>query len=300
MDEVRAVEARAEDRSRTVLTPTITGGRERHVWVPLKNEPGELRRIDKHLLHQDPRYQRRINERQVARMVGNWNWISCGVLEVAERPGTEGVFVIDGQHRWKASTYLDAVADLPCIVFQLDEVREEAIAFLAANVERRMPSVSDQFKALLLGGDPIATAIDKMTTQYSRSIGWKQDGEHIGCLGVFATLMRRNRAATERIFPVVASLARSRAIPGRLLRAFHWLERCMPSGQSLSDDKWHYRLISDQVGYDAVLQGIRQAAAVDPRGADRAYAQGLLRAINRGLRAPAQLHITNIDAPRRR
>lgn len=291
------VEARSGSTTATVLTPTITGGKLRAVFVPLKNEPGVMMRIDKNLLHIDPQYQRKINEKQVARYVANWNWVSCGVLEVSQRPNAGNYFVIDGQHRHKAAMYLSAVTDLPCIKFELDTVKDEAIAFLAANVERRMPTIDDQFKALLMAGDPIAKAMFELADSHSRVIGNAHDGTHVQCLSTFANLMRQNRAALERIFPVIAELARGQPMPAKLLRAFHWLERCMPRGESLADDRWRSRIVSERVGYTAIMEQIRQLSRIDPHGQSRAYATGLLRAINHGLRQP--LHIINIEQPRR-
>lgn len=287
-----------ETRSETVLTPTITGGKLKPIFVPLKNEPGVQCRIEKAQLHIDPAYQRKLNEKQVARYVANWSWVSCGVLKVSRRLGSELYFVVDGQHRYRAASHLPRITELPCIVFELDTVKDEAIAFLAANVERRMPTINDQFKALIMAGDPIAEAMFKLADTYSRQITIDAaPGARIVCVRTFANLMRQNRAALERVFPVLCELARGQSITAKLMTAFHHLERCMPRGESLSDERWHRRIVSDRVGYTAVIEQIRQMSRVDPHGHSRAYATGLLRAINHGLRQP--LMISNIEQPRR-
>jgi hypothetical protein len=280
--------------SPTVLLPYITGGRQRTMFVPLQNEPGVQMRIDKHLLHIDPIYQRKLNERQYTRYAANWSWVSCGVLHVAKRPNATHWFVFDGQHRWKAAMAVPSITDLPCIEFQLDTIRDEAIGFLAANVERRMPTIGDQFKALLIAGDPIAAAMEKLAGTYSREFGIPSDGQHISCTTAMARMMRENKAAMERVFPIVAEVAASRPITAKLLHAFHRLERCMPRGESLADDHWHQRVT--RAGYDAISENIRTVALIDVKGGPRAYATGLLRAINHGLRNPLSVDVAR---PRR-
>jgi len=276
----------------TVLTPTPTG--DRQTFVPLKNEPGVQTTISKTQLYIDSQYQRKINEKQVARMVGNWNWISCGVLEVTKRPGNTLYFVIDGQHRLRAASYLTKVKELPCIVFELDTIKDEAISFLAANTERRMPTISDQFKALLIAEDPIATKMVKLAGEYSRTIGIPTDGNHISCVSAFAAMLRLNTSAMERVFPVVAHLAAGHPMPAKLLWGFHYLERSMPKRESLADDRWHNRI--QRIGYLEVTEEIRRYSMLDAKGGARTYATALLRTINKGLRQPL---MANVDLVRR-
>ena len=288
----RTLEAKGSTSAATVLTPTPTG--QRQTFVPLKNEPGRQTTIAKSQLYIDSQYQRKINERQVSRMVGNWNWVSCGVLEVTKRPGNTLYFVIDGQHRLRAASYLAKVKELPCIVFELDTIKDEAISFLAANTERRMPTISDQFKALLIAEDPIATKMVNMAEGYSRHIGIPADAYHVCCVSAFAQMVRINAAAMERVFPVLADLAAGHPMPARLMWAFHYLERCMPKGESLADERWARRI--QKIGYLEVTEEIRRYSMLDAKGGARTYATALLRTINKGLRQPL---LANVDLVRR-
>src|SRR5215469_8093958 len=90
--------------SPTVLTTAglRRGGRWQQVFVPVKNEPGELLRIDKHQLHVDHDYQRRLDNSRIARYAANWSWVSCGTLIVSRRP-RDRFAIVDGQHRWEAA-----------------------------------------------------------------------------------------------------------------------------------------------------------------------------------------------------
>jgi hypothetical protein len=240
--------------------------------------------IHKSKLHIDSRYQRNINERLVTRIMANWSWVSCGVISVSQRPGANSYFIIDGQHRWKAATVLSNITDLPCLIFALDTVKDEATGFLATNTERRIPTLRDQFKALLITGDPAAKALDAIAAQYDRRVSAPSSPSTISCVSDCMRLLRENKAAFERVFPVIADLCEGHAITGRLLRGMCYIERHMPPKESLSDDRWHSRIT--HVGEANITLSIKQAAMFENRGDDQTCALGILKAINRNLRLP--------------
>jgi len=298
MSEVELL-SRTED-TKSVLSPAstvLTGartGRFKRSFVPIKNEPGEMRWIDKRLLHIDPEYQRKLNDRLVGRIAANWSWVSCGVIEVSQRPNSEMFFVIDGQHRWKSSTYLSAISDLPCIVFKLDTVVDEATGFLAANTERRMPTLADQFKALLTTEDKTAIEAYRLAEAHSRRIGAPSGPGTISCVSDFLHCININSAAMHRVFPVLAQVCAGRPMTGRLIKGMHALERRMPRGESLADDRWRSRLT--HIGYEELSQSMKVVVTLENRASERALAQGIVRAINRGLRIPL---VVNLDVVRR-
>lgn len=267
----------------SVLT-LIPGSRRKPIYLPIKNEPGQLLLINKSNLYIDPIYQRRINDRLVTRIMANWSWVSCGTLLVSQRPGLKKHFVIDGQHRWKAATVLPEVRDMPCLVFKLDTLRDEAAGFLAANTERRIPTLRDQFKALLVTDDPAARTLSELAGKYSRRISAPSSADTISCVSDCMKLLRENRAAFERVFPIVAELCRGNAITGRVLRGINYVERHMPPKQSITDPYWHNRII--KIGLSSIELAIKQAAMYENKGDDRTCGSGILRVINKGLRNP--------------
>lgn len=274
----------------TVLTNLPGGTRRRPYYLPIKNEPGKLALIHKNQLHIDPQYQRNINERLVTRIMANWSWVSCGTLLVAHRkPHDERTrilhyFIMDGQHRWKAATVLENITNLPCLVFELDTLRDEATGFLASNTERRIPTLRDQFKALLVTGDPAARTLNELAEKFSRRVSAPSGAGTISCVSDCMRLLRENKAAFERIFPIVAELCRGSAITGRLIRGMSYIERHMPSKTSLTDQSWHRRII--KVGLPSIELSIKQAAMYENKGDDRTCANGILKVINKNLRLP--------------
>lgn len=283
---------------KSVLIPTgpnRNGDNRRRGWVPLRNEPGQFMMIPKRRLGIDNHYQRKVNPRLVGRIMANWSWVACGVIEVTTRDGGATWFIVDGQHRWQAALPLDAINELPCLCFDLDEVRDEAIAFLATNSERRLPSLADQFNALCVAGDPTALVAQKLAGAYSRQIKAPASATTVSCVSDFLRCLQTNRAAMERVFPVMAELCAGRPMPGRIFRAMHGLERRMYN-ESLSDPRWRKRI--GNIGLDEVLDSIKRIVQIEGVASDRACAQGLLRAVNKSLKVQHQL-IVNMDVIRR-
>lgn len=274
-------------RSATVLTTAgpRKGGRWQQAFVPVKNEPGVLMRIEKWRLHVDPAYQRRVWTNRVARMAANWSWVSCGTLLVAQRgkdAKTGTYFIIDGQHRWEAAKALDHVKELPCLCFQLDDIKDEAIGFLAANTERKYPSLAEQFKALLIAEDPVAIIANRLAAAAERHISAPSSPSTISCVSELMRLIQMDEKAVDKAWPALARLCHGRAMTSRLIRGVVGLERRLGRGVSLSQQRWVDRL--GHVGYDAVVASIKGVVLLDNNSSERACAEGVFRAINRGLR----------------
>ena len=66
----------------------------------------------------------------------------------------------------------------------------------------------------------------------------------------------------------------------------------MPKGQSLSDEHWRKR--ATRPSYTEIMECIRQTSAIDVKGGARAYALGVLRAINKGLRNPLHASVETV------
>jgi len=269
---------------RTVLTTAglRRGGRWQQSFVPVANEPGKLIEIDKRQLSIDPRYQRKLWENRIARMAANWSWISCGALIVAQRTGSATFFLIDGQHRWEAAKRVPSITKLPCLLFQLDEVKDEALGFLAANTERKIPSLGEQFKALLVIGDPSAQVAEALAIAAGRRIGAPADKDHISAVSSLLFLIKTDTPAVQRCWPTLAKLCEGKRMTSRMMQGVIGLERRMPQRTSLGQPPWSGRLL--HVGYDKVSDMMRQVIAIDGNTSERSCADGVSRAMNFGLR----------------
>lgn len=123
---------------------------ERYGWKTAEGM-GVMRLIDKRELRVDHVYQRdENNEDKILAMARNWSWLACGALIVGHRSGL--YYVIDGQNRWAASMKRQDIANLPCVVFEVADVADEARGFLAANTLRKGLSSVDRLKPRKVAG----------------------------------------------------------------------------------------------------------------------------------------------------
>lgn len=84
----------------------------------------------------------------------------------------------------------------------------------------------------------------------------------------------------------------SRLIVKRLLQGLFYTERYL-TNTSLLERHWRRRLL--QVGYDSLCKSIDEACAYEGRAGAAVCAQGVLRAVNRGLRNKLAITVTRND-----
>jgi len=298
MNDVATLAARStgnetQQPAQTVLTVTRVrrGGRYEQVFIPVKNEPGEMMRIDKGRLRIDHEYQRRLDTMRVAGYAANWSWVSCGTLLVAQRSDDATYFwVIDGQHRLEAARMVDSIRELPCIVFKLDVHKDEAIGFLAANTHRKLPSLADQFRALIIAEQPEAQLAGRLAAQLGRRISHPAGPTTISCAAELLRLIQGDRRSVEEAWDALGELCHGQQITARMMRGVIGLQRRMTRKENFSSSRWSGRLV--HVGYDAVRDEIVRLGQINRAWGERVCAEGVLRAMNKGLRQPL---VVNLD-----
>src|SRR5512139_3011106 len=177
----------------------------RYNWT-VRNAPGQFLMIPKTELEVDPAYQRnRINQRRVDALSRAWDWIACGCLVVALRDDNKW-FVMDGQHRKLAADQRSDIRELPCLVFETTSRREEALGFLAINQGRVGVGSLDRYRAQLLSGDTIATAVEAMLKSTGHRAGDKASARTVSCVQCLYNLAQEDRARFERLWPLLAKL----------------------------------------------------------------------------------------------
>lgn len=130
--------------------------------------PGELMMIPKGSLEVDSAYQRGQNELKVQHIASSWSWPAFGALIVARRG--DRFFVIDGQHRALAAIRRADVSDLPCVVFPMENIEQEALAFLDSNTSRKPLTTADKYKASLVVGDEVTTLVNNLIVASGRTV----------------------------------------------------------------------------------------------------------------------------------
>ncbi len=212
--------------SPTQTTPKGAGEiskREKYNWSA-GGQPGQMRWINKHELHIDPRYQRERSESRVRQIAREWSWVILGVLVVAERPDRTLV-VLDGQHRAAAAMSRDDVDNLPCIVFPLSEIATEAMAFYGINTTGLTVSALDRHRARLVGGDPVAIAAAGAVTASGYRFAPKACSNGIVAVRLVENMFRIDPDLAGGVVGLACEVGAGAALTKRVLEGLWWVAR---------------------------------------------------------------------------
>jgi hypothetical protein len=278
---MQIIQPQANEQAPVARSGAFVDKAAKHGWQVV-DAPGALRYIDKSKLAIDPSYQRdvAINDRKVVALAVSWSWQACGALLVAERGGL--LFVFDGQHRLLAAMKLSAVRELPCVVFQSSSTEAEAEAFLRANKNRKPINNLEQFKARLVVKDRLALAVLDLCEQAGRAVSQHSSATTFSAVTALYVSLSADEANTRRVWPAVAKASAGTIISQRLIRGALWVEQRL-AGASLSDPVWSRRMA--KVGSAEIEKSMTQAAALLGRTGPLVWGQGLVFALNKGLRS---------------
>ena len=251
---------------------------DRYRWT-IKDERGTYMAIHKSELFVDHAYQREQNDAKVLALAKNWSWMACGAILVALRADGSH-FVFDGQHRVMAARKRSDIDTLDCLVFQIEELQDEAKGFLQANTLRKPVTAFSKFKALIVCNDTNAIKVQRVLDKYGLVIDRNSRPHNFSSIAWALRAAERDFVGFERTMQVAMDAAAGRAhLKENLLRALFCLHS---KHDALADRKFVRRLC--QVGYQNLLDGMARAAAYYKRGGDSVWASGLLDTVNHGLR----------------
>jgi len=249
----------------------------RYDWK-IQDSPGVFKEIDKTKLLIDRAYQRDAASHRITKIVSNWSWVACNVIEVAYRFGE--YYVIDGQHRVLAAMKRSDIKTLPCMVFSTTCIEEEAHGFKNTNIARRQPSPIQVFKASLVEKDEealyVKAVLDRNGISVSSSGYTKTSTKSIGtCIA----LSRLNREHFENTITLAAELCQNCVVHDMLLRGLYQLS--VRGSVPLSDTKLRTRILG--VGVKNLEHAAHKATLIYENSGDIVVAIGMLTAINYGL-----------------
>lgn len=252
----------------------------RYGWAAA-DERGEFRLINKRLLlvNRDV-YQREGIKGKILELASTWSWIACGALIVAARDGK--LWVVDGQHRKLAADRRSDIQDLPCMVFNVAALKDEAKAFLSTNTNRRNVSALDKFRASLAARDLVAIrvqeAIDvaglRITTASTEARAFKSVGQAL-------KLASADYDSFLAVLMLCGELAAAEACPvhSRLLSGLHYIHCRIDGG--IETPRLRKRI--KQIGSSALVHAANKAAAYYGQAGGKVCADGMMQAINNGL-----------------
>jgi hypothetical protein len=263
----------------TTHTPKGLDKIKRYGWT-LLDKPGELRMLHKDVLRIHPAYQRDQVAGKISEISANWTWLALGALVVGERDGE--FWTIDGQHRLGAALRRSDVQLLPCVVFQTENIKQEAQAFLTIQTMRKPVTAVSKQKAMVTAEDEAAVYVQDLCDSFGIKI--QPNARNAGTLKCVAWCVKRatlNKSAFRAVLQLGHELcsADDMHVAEKVLEGL-WIlnEQC---GEGLQDKRLVKRLRDK--GGRTLLDAANRAAAYYANGGGKIWAQGMLSELNKGL-----------------
>jgi hypothetical protein len=250
----------------------------RYKWKS-NDDKGEFSWVHKTALSVDFAYQRDATHSKVLEIAKDWSWMGCGVILVVRRP--DGLlYVIDGQHRVSAAMKRDDISMLPCMIFDVSEVCDEAKGFLNANTLRKPVPAVAKFRAMVVSGDRRAADVQEVLDELGMVIGKNASARVFGSIAWAVKAAGQDVASFRKtMFAAKDLCGDSGAMAEHLCRGLFALQR---RHGALDNAKFVKRMMA--VGYEAIVNDIHAASLYFKEGGDRVWMTGIINAVNRGLR----------------
>lgn len=257
----------------------------RYGWE-IVDKPGDMMWIRKSELKVDGVYQREATAQRVVRITKEWSWVACGVILVSRRG--DAYWVIDGQHRVLAAMRRSDIQALPCIVFEIAGVKEEAQGFLSANGTVKPITALARAKAMAVAGDPTAELVQRMFAEIGlRPLASGQGAGGVRCVAWCLQKAKEDPELFENVIRIVGTmcLEAGLTVPESLLGGLWLLYKRSEGG--LADDRIITRL--HNVGVVRLIDACKRAEFLANLRNATVWCGAILEQINKGHRSKVRL-----------
>jgi hypothetical protein len=261
---------------------------ERYGWRA-GGSPGELAWIPKGEIELPMEYQRpqEDQEQKIREIAAKFDWLCFGALVVVRRPNSTGYFVMDGGGRWSATMRRSDIEKVPCVVFNVDSLGEEARGFLGLNARRKSVTAVAKYKPQLLSGVEEALVVHELCEAAGRKVASFASQGTVTCVASMMLLAKTDAQRLRRLWPMICDICVGQGIHERILQAIFYIDKNMSGPELLTDRRWRSRLLA--LGYEGILAGATKASAYYAKGGAKVWAMGVVEAMNKGLREENRL-----------
>lgn len=134
----------------------------------------ELKWISLNEMFIDDSYQRntesKASQKNIAQIKAEFSWEYCGALTVCFVAVKKKYAIIDGQHRFLAAKLRSDIVQLPCVVFKIDKVEQQAKNFFTMNKKRVNINTLADFHAACAAGDTDANSLKQLMKEINITI----------------------------------------------------------------------------------------------------------------------------------
>lgn len=266
-------------------TDTYKGGKskiERYGWKKSAVDvAGEFQMLDKNAIKIDhDNYQRDPkNISLITKMASEWSWVACGAISVAIRDDGE-YWVMDGQHRLLAAKRRADITHVPCMIFLIQDIKDEANGFLRLNTLRRPLSGVEKFKASVTGEDKNASEVDHLLRLYGYKVASSGGQWSVKCVSTLQKIASESVDTLKEILSIYRDCFDGQRIHERVVLGL--VEIAKRQAADISSRRFRDRCAL--IGHSELSRSIGAAAAYHARGGSRVFAEGIATALNKGLR----------------
>ena len=271
------------DRAHCVLSHPSQGDRvvskiARYDWMT-DSKPGTFRLVSKHDLNIDDEYQRNsVSSTKVLAIAKSWDWTLLGVLLVVEREDGS-LWVFDGGHRARAAFLRDDIFTLPCMVYQVSGIAEEAKAFLGHALMVSTIGAIDKFKAALCARDQltarVAALLSELGLRVTKCAKHKTD---VKCINTIMSMVKTDEALAKRVIEFVLAATDDSPIDSDVLSGIMF---CCENFKPTCDFLLEYGPKLATFTMAEMKRAINQQKAEIGKGGERVMAIGILSLVNK-------------------
>lgn len=280
------------------LAPTPSGAsvpkRVKFGWSA-PGDVGEFLLIDKNQINIDhANYQRAYSHGRSVLMARRFSWRRFEVIIVALR-NDGSYWVIEGQHRLKAAMLRDDVTLVPCLVFLVDDIKEEAKTFVDIGTGSKALTSLDKFQPAITAGDESAILVNDLLVASDYRPNSTSSAGSVKCLKTLVKLAKEDAEALKELWPLLVQVHAGKAIHQRLVEGLAYLHKS--SGGRILKDPYRRRLVAR--GRDNLIADANKAAQAYSTGGAKVWAAGIAGQMSKGLRDENKILINftaNVEA----
>ena len=245
----------------------------------IADKAGDFCWMDKGDLYVDHVYQRsRISEERINFFASNWSWVKCGVLSIAIRD--DEWYIFDGQHRKLAADKRSDIKKLPCIVYELESVAEEARAFIDINTTKTVVTGVDRFRAMIVAGDETALGLNQLVEARGYQVSHSQAIKSISCIMTIWAIYKQDRELFTSVWPLITDICEDCVIRHAVVESVYWAQRAaLRSGITL--DRNPIRAFLIKTAGEQLVAEIRKEINIIGHGGLRIEANALIKLLNK-------------------
>lgn len=170
------------------------------------------------------------------------------------------------------------------MVFQAEDLVEEAKAFIGANTMVHVVSAFHMHRAAVLSGEPVAVAAQEIVRKHGYAVDRNHEKKFsFSAISALEKCVKENPAAAEMVFGLCASIAQNgEPISGTVVKA---LFRCHIKLQGKADIGSLENLEKlRRETLPGIQAAIRREAAIMGKGGECVFAKAVLDLLNKGRR----------------